>query len=343
MASERLRASANAAASESPSYNRSMGSGAKPVVCIVTPGTRDANNGNWRTAARWAQMLRARYKVIVQSEWRAEPAAAMLALHARRSARSIEEFHRDHPGRLAVVLTGTDLYRDLPDNREAARSLKIADRIVVLQEDAMRVLPAPWRSKATVIFQSAPPIERRSRPRDRLECVAVGHLRAEKDPRTIFRAWPHLPRDLPIFMRHIGAPLDSELGAEAFEAARRDKRYRYLGALSHGLARAAIARAHVLVHPSIAEGGANVIVEAVTAGTAVIASGISGNVGMLGRDYPGYFDAGDESGLARCLVRALEEPDYLRRLRAACAKRRPLFATSREQRSVRALVAGLVA
>ena len=45
--------------------------------------------------------------------------------------------------------------------------------------------------------------------------------------------------------------------------------------------RAAIGAAHVLIHPSVAEGGANVIVEAVTAGTAVIASRISGNVGML--------------------------------------------------------------
>ena len=44
-----------------------MGSPAKPVVCIVTPGTRSANNGNWRTAARWARMLRDRYKVIVQT------------------------------------------------------------------------------------------------------------------------------------------------------------------------------------------------------------------------------------------------------------------------------------
>jgi hypothetical protein len=42
-------------------------------------------------------------------------------------------------------------------------------------------------------------------------------------------------------------------------------------------------------------------------------------------------------------VQAYEDADYLRRLRAACAKRRPLFATAREQRSVRALVAGLLA
>ena len=288
-------------------------------------------------------MLRARYKVIVQSEWRGEPADAMVALHARRSAQSLVEFHRDHRGRLAVVLTGTDLYRDLPASRETARSLEIADRLVVLQDDALRLLPRNVRSKATVIYQSAPSTAHRARARDRLDCVAVGHLRAEKDPRTIFRAWSLIPRDAPISMRHIGAPLEASLGAEALEAARRDRRYRYSGALPHGLARAAIARAHVLVHPSIAEGGANVIVEAVMSGTAVIASRISGNVGMLGADYPGYFEAGDESGLARRLVQAFEDRDYLRRLRAACAKRRPLFSARREQRSIREVVAALLA
>jgi len=43
-------------------------------------------------------MLRDRYKVIVQSEWRGEQADAMLALHARRSAASIEAFHQARPG-----------------------------------------------------------------------------------------------------------------------------------------------------------------------------------------------------------------------------------------------------
>jgi putative glycosyltransferase (TIGR04348 family) len=288
-------------------------------------------------------MLRDRYKVIVQSEWRGERADAMLALHARRSAASIAAFHEACPGGLAVVLTGTDLYRDLPGSAEAARSLASADRLVVLQDDALRLLSPAARAKATVIFQSAPSIAPRARPRDALHCVAVGHLREEKDPRTLFRAWARIPAGASITLRHIGAPLDEVLAVEARALAARDPRYRYAGALPHGLARAAIARAHVLVHPSIAEGGANVIVEAVTSGTAVIASRISGNVGMLGAEYPGYFETGDDAALARCLMRALEDRDYLRALRGACAKRRPLFAPTREKRALRELVASLVA
>jgi len=288
-------------------------------------------------------MLRNRFKVIVQSVWDGSHADAMIALHARRSAESIVAFRGGRrSGGLAVVLTGTDLYRDLPGNREAIDSLDAADRIVVLQDDAMRLLKASWRGKARVIFQSAPPIRPGPRPVPPLKCIAVGHLRVEKDPRTLFAAMERLPEGLALRMRHVGASLDPALGKAARALQRSEPRYRYSGALPHGLARAAIARSHLLVHPSIAEGGANVIVEAVTSGTAVLASRISGNVGMLGSDYPGYFPAGDASGLAACLVQAVEEPAYLRRLREACAERRRLFAPAAEARALQDLARALV-
>jgi glycosyltransferase involved in cell wall biosynthesis len=124
---------------------------------------------------------------------------------------------------------------------------------------------------------------------------------------------------------------------------RDEPRYRYAGALPHGLARAAIKAAHVLVHPSVVEGGANVIVEAVTAGTPVVASRISGNVGMLGADYPGFFEPRDAAGLATLITRALEEPRFLAELRRACARRRPFFQPRAEAAAIRALAARLLA
>ena len=289
-------------------------------------------------------MLRDRYRPIVQTDWSGEPADALIALHARRSAESIARFHEQSNGRrIAVVLTGTDLYKDLPESREAAASLDAADRVVVLQDDALRLLAAKWRRKAEVIFQSAPLLAKRAKPRGRLDVVVVGHLREEKDPRTLFEAMRHIPRGLPIRIRHIGAPLDAVLGDLARTLEREDPRYRYSGALSHGLARAAMQRAHVLVHPSVVEGGANVIVEAITAGTPVIASRISGNVGMLGRDYPGFFEPRDAQGLAKRLVHALEDPRDLSCLRCACDQRKRLFRPQAEAAAIRALAAGLVA
>jgi putative glycosyltransferase (TIGR04348 family) len=321
-----------------------MRSAAKPVVCIVTPGTRNANNGNWRTAVRWAALLRDRYRVIVQTAWDGTMADALIGLHALRSADSIARFRGESArGGLAVVLTGTDLYRDLPESARAASSLDVADRIVVLQEDAQRLLAPAWRAKSQVILQSARPLPARRKPRDRLDCVVVGHLREEKDPQTLFRALAQVPEAVPIRVRHIGAALDKKLMHAARDLASRDRRYRYAGALPHGLARAAIAHAHLLVHPSVIEGGANVIVEAITSHTPVVASRISGNVGMLGATYPGYFEPRDASGLAAQLVRAWEQPAWLRELGVACGRRLPLFQPAAERRALRALVEGLLA
>jgi putative glycosyltransferase (TIGR04348 family) len=289
-------------------------------------------------------MLRDRFRVIVQSEWDGRECDAVIALHALRSAASIASFHaRAGAARLAVVLTGTDLYRDLPRSAEARASLDAAGIIVVLQEEALRELHCAWREKARVLFQSATPTARVKKGASPVRLAVVGHLREEKDPRTLFAAVSLLPRDLPVEIRHIGAPLDESLAAEAHALALRDARYVYAGALTAARARAAIARAHALVHPSRMEGGANVIAEAVASGTPVIASDIAGNVGMLGREYPGYFPVHDASALAGCLVQACEDREYLRGLGRACAARRKLFSPAAEARAVRALARELVA
>ena len=312
------------------------------VVCIVTPGTPAANNGNWRTAARWSGLLGDRCQVIVQTEWDGSQADVLIALHARRSAGSVRRFAAAYPGRgIGVMLTGTDLYRDLPESAEAIASLDHASCIVVLQDDALGLLEPRWREKARVIYQSAPALAPVRKPDDRLECVAVGHLRAEKDPETLFRAMRLLPGDLPIRLRHIGAPLDEALGAQAIALAQAEPRYVYEGAMTHDVTRQAMREAHLLVHPSIMEGGANVIVEAIAAGTAVLASRMSGNVGMLGTSYPGYFETRDASGLAALLVKAWKQPSWRAVLEEACASRAALFRPEAERQAVVSLVEAL--
>ena len=289
-------------------------------------------------------MLRDRCRIIVQTQWGGNAADLLVALHAHRSAESVSRFHDETPAApIAVVLTGTDLYRDLPGSAEASRSLDLAHAIVALQDDAPRLLAPRWRRKAEVIYQSALPLRPRRKSRDRLDCVVVGHLRAEKDPLTLFRALARIDASLSVTVRHIGAPLDGALGAAARRLQSEDPRYQYAGALAHGLTRAAVKSAHLLVHPSLMEGGANVIAEAVTSGTAVVASRVSGNVGMLGRDYEGYFEPRDASGLALRLVQACEDRDYLARLERQCAARRALFSPAAEARALRALVARLLA
>ncbi len=73
----------------------------------------------------------------------------------------------------------------------------------------------------------------------------------------------------------------------------------------------------------------------------VIASRISGNMGMLGRDYAGYYPVGNERALARLLWRAESDAEFYRLLQVQCRARRHLVAPARERESLRRLLAEL--
>jgi len=334
-------------AAASASLRASMVRTRLPVLLLVTPYLADANNGNWRTAARWARLLAPHYRVIVQAPsapvrgGRIDDAVALLALHARRSHEAIAAW-RDQRGEraLVVTLTGTDLYKDLPAGDAAAlRSISLADRLVVLQDDAPSHLPAAFRAKSRVVFQSARSLLPWPGKRaDRLHCILVAHLREEKDPATAFAAWRSLPKDIPATLTIVGAALDPALGRAARDLAAADARVQWLGPREHAWTRQAIKRAHLLVVPSRMEGGANVVVEAITAGTAVVGSRMSGNLGMLGRDYPGYFEPADAKGLASLITRIHENRALLADLSARCRARAPLFEPEAEALALRQVI-----
>ncbi len=315
----------------------------KPSLCIVTPALAAANNGNWQTASRWARILAADYRVSVVADWHGQPCDLMIALHARRSAPAIAAWSAQLVRRpLVVVLTGTDLYRDIHHDVAARQSLQLADRLVVLHELAPLDVPAEHREKTLVCFQSCTAWKPYDKTKRRLRALMVGHLREEKDPATYFAAARLIAGRSDIVLDHIGAPLDAELGAQAQALMHKHPHYRWLGAVNHRDTRARIQRAHVLVHCSRMEGGAHVVMEAVRSGTPVIASQIPGNVGMLGRDHPGYFAPGDAAALASLLERARDDPAMLPALQAQSAARAPLFDPAHERATLRALMAGLV-
>lgn len=317
----------------------------KPTLVIVSPALRAANNGNWRTAYRWSRFLGDRFHVDVRPGW--SPADSrpqcMIALHARRSAGALAMFAEARPnhGRV-LVLTGTDLYRDLASDVFARRSLDLATHLVVLQDAAPDELEARHREKCRVIYQSATARSAGASPRRTFDVILVGHMRPEKDPMTPMRAVLRLPADSTVRLTHIGDALD-EAYAEAARALhdrawRSMRRYRWLGARPHGETRRRIAASRAMIVSSVMEGGANVIVEAVVARVPVLASRIPGNVGMLGADYDGYFTRGDDAELAQLLDRASRDAPFLTHLADQCAARAPLFDPAREAAAVRRLV-----
>jgi putative glycosyltransferase (TIGR04348 family) len=318
-----------------------------PSIVIVSPASADANNGNWQTARRWQLMLQSRYSVRIVKHWVPGSSATndrvMLALHARRSADSIAAWAGTGAGvGLAVVLTGTDLYRDIESDPAAQASLRLANQLVVLQERGIDALPEAVRGKARVIFQSCDERATLAKTEAHLRVTMVGHLRDEKSPDTLFAAAQLLNASDGIYIDHIGAPLDAALAAQARATAAACPHYRWLDAQPHEATRRHIQRAHVLVHCSKMEGGAHVVLEAVRSGTPVVASRIPGNVGMLGADYSGYFDWGDAQGLADVLHRLATDNRLMDLLKKQCAERAALFAPEAEHDALHHLVVDLL-
>ncbi|VTU14534.1 selenoneine biosynthesis selenosugar synthase SenB [Variovorax sp. RA8] len=315
----------------------------RPRVLIVSPALADANNGNWRTASRWGRFLAGVAEVEIARGWDGAACDAMIALHARRSAEAIAQLRAARPAcPIALVLTGTDVYRDIEENEAARHSLQCASQLVVLQRDALDRLGADERAKTRVILQSATRLRRHAASRT-VDLVAVGHLREEKDPLTLMAAARRLPADTPIRIVHIGEALAPELAEAARRTMAECPLYRWLGGLPRDAARRWIARARALVHMSRMEGGAQVVIEAVRSRVPVLASRIGGNLGLLGAEYEGYFPAGDAAALAALMERFAAEPAFAARLAAQCALREPLFTPEAERECVRRLLRDLLA
>jgi len=86
------------------------------------------------------------------------------------------------------------------------------------------------------------------------------------------------------------------------------------------------------------EGSCNAVCEALTLGVPVIASHISGLIGTLGDDYPGYFPVEDEDTLASVLRRAETDLAFYEDLRLRCRDAAHLLAPEREREAWRVLL-----
>lgn len=312
-------------------------------IALITPAAANSRYGNRNTAVRWAQLLRELgHQVSVQQQWNGRSADLLLALHARRSHDSIVRFAERYPERpLILALTGTDLYRDIHSDANAQESLELATRMVVLQDMGLRELAPRLRRKTRVIYQSCEAIHRQAPIKSSFEIVVSGHLREEKDPFCGAAALKYLSADSRIRLTHIGGARDPAMAAEARRWMKRETRYVWLDELARPQALATLARARAMLLSSKMEGGANVISEALTARVPVIASNISGNIGMLGRGYRGYYPVSNARALAQLLGKIETKAEFLAVLRAQCAHRRKLISVTQEKRGLRALLTGL--
>jgi len=310
-------------------------------IALVTPAPAQVHTGNRTTADRWAGLLgELGNQVAVQKNWDGEECDLLIALHARRSFPSIQRFRQEHPlSPLIVALTGTDLYGDLASSEEAMRSLELASRIVVLHQLGVEVVPEGARKKVRVIYQSAErPSPSPRREQSVFQVCVLAHLRAVKDPLCAAYAVRDLPPSSRIQVKHAGAMLDPHFAEQVEVEQRRNARYQWLGPLAHEAAIDLLSRSHLLVLTSRLEGGANVVSESIALSVPVISTLIPGSVGILGKDYPGYFAVGDSGALRQQLLRAESGDRFYQELEQSVARLLPLVSVDRERQSWEALL-----
>jgi putative glycosyltransferase (TIGR04348 family) len=294
---------------------------------IVTPAPPGTLHGNRITALRWHQFLsRLSYQSTVTEHWSGKSCDVLIALHGLRSYDSIQEFKKAYPNHpVILIMTGTDIYRDLKNSTKVIKSMEMADAIVVLQPDAIESLPKKFHHKVQVIYQSVKSITRKAPPKRYFLASIIGHLRAEKDQ-----------------LVQVGKAMSLDFSKQAISIEKNVMRYRWLGQLSHSQTLQWLSRSHVMIISSIMEGGAHVVSEAIAIGIPVIASDIPGNRGLLGEAYPAYYPVGDGVALSRLLTKAETNPVFYQKLCKAITGRQKITKPELEQKSIQKLLQTLL-
>jgi glycosyltransferase involved in cell wall biosynthesis len=277
--------------------------------------------------------------VMVETEWYGgHEARWMVALNARRSAGAVEEFRDACPeGRVAVVLTGTDInHSEMEDPSSRTReTMRVADWLVLLHEGSLPLVPEDLRGKCWVIYPSVSLPEglrhEHSEERDGFRVVMAGNVREEKNLPVVMDACGMLGEHSPVSVTVYGESQD-DLATQMCLAERVTPCFRWAGKLEHGKLLRKMAGADALLNSSTQEGGANAICEAICLGLPVLASQISGNVGMLGEDYDGYFESGNADALAELLTRLSGDVGFYTRLKKQIEVRAPLFSYEEESK-----------
>jgi putative glycosyltransferase (TIGR04348 family) len=239
-------------------------------------------------------------------------------------------------------MTGTDLYRDMPEHPEVLKSMEMADAIVILQSAALAMIPKHLQTKTHVIYQSTKPIKRKALLKKSFLISVIGHLRPEKDPFCTAESLQYLRPESKIKVLHLGRAMSPEMKSQAKVYNKELKNYQWLDELSHPETLQQLSRSHLMVISSLMEGGAHVVTEAIAIGVPVIASDIPGNRGLLGDDYPGYYPVGEAKALALAIQKAEFEPAFYKSLEAHIQKRKHYVQPEFELNSIKAVLSRLI-
>jgi len=321
-------------------------------IKLITPAKAGSQSGNRATAERWAHFLRANgHHISIEVEYQGGFADMMIALHAWRSAKSIEQFRLSFPQKpIILTLTGTDIYQFQYTQKEIVyASMDYADALIGLHSQVSRDIPERYRNKLYQVLQSsklstsihpdnAPIFQQYFNQNNSFNICVIGHLRQEKDSLRAAFAVRNLPESSRIRVLQAGKAHNKKWAEMAEDENRNNSHFYWLDEISHTQIQILMQQSQLMVISSLMEGGANVISEACVAQLPVIASDISGNKGLLGNDYPAYFPAGDTLALQRLLLQTEQNPGFLSQLKKHCSALASRFRPECESASLNTVV-----
>ena len=319
-------------------------------IVLITPAPPGSMAGNRATAQRWAGLLEHEgHSVTIVTDFTGEylqrhqgkHCDLVIALHAWRSHDAVAQVREALPHTpLIVVLTGTDIYHHQHHFPETTlETMDWADCLIGLHHRVVGDVPARYGRKLVTVLQSADqPLAPVPRNPDCFQVCVIGHLRDEKDSLRAALAAKLLPGNSRVEVINAGKPHTPEWEARAREEQAANPRFQWVGEIGKQEIQALMKRSHLMVISSIMEGGANVVSEACRAGLPILASDISGNIGLLGDDYPGYFKTGDERDLARLLSKAESSAEFVAELTHKVIERAVDFTPEAEQAALAAAI-----
>jgi alpha-maltose-1-phosphate synthase len=186
------------------------------------------------------------------------------------------------PGWADTMPSGQDS-AEKTDRKDA--ELELADQIMVPSDYVLGTLPEPLRRSARVQVCSygAPPVVgcRQTERHGKLRVLYVGGLTQRKGVAYLLQALRKVDAlvEVTLIGRRVGncAELDEALG-----------RYRYIPTMPHSEVLAEMERHDVLVFPTLSEGLALVILEAMSRGMAVVTTPNSGAQGIIRDGVDGF-------------------------------------------------------